>query len=135
ALAQYCGTRDCVGVASGLDALRIALLAAGLPRGDEVIVPAQTFVATFEAVAQAGGVPVAADVSTDDYCIDVDAVDAAISSRTAFVLPVHLFGQMADIVRLRNLCDARGIPIIEDACQAHGASREDRKSTRLNSSH
>src|SRR5436853_521643 len=72
ALARWCGVRCGVGVGSGLDALRLGLLAAGIERGDEVIVPAQTFVATWEAVTQAGGVPVAVDVSPDDYCLDAE---------------------------------------------------------------
>src|SRR6188472_1243985 len=70
AFARYCSTRDCIGTASGLDALRLALLAGGIEPGDEVLVPAQTFIATFEAVTQAGGVPVVVDVSEDDYGID-----------------------------------------------------------------
>jgi dTDP-4-amino-4,6-dideoxygalactose transaminase len=124
AFAAYCGTDHCVGVASGLDALRLALIAAGLEPGDEVIVPAQTFVATYEAVTQAGGVPVAVDISAIDYNLDVGAVDAAITARTRFVIPVHLYGQMADMRALVELVEGRGPRIVEDACQAHGAERD-----------
>jgi dTDP-3-amino-3,4,6-trideoxy-alpha-D-glucose transaminase len=122
--AGYCGTRFCVGVASGLDALRLALLAADIESGDEVVVPANTFAATLEAVTQAGGVPVVADVGETDYNLDVAAANAALSPRTRFVLPVHLYGQMADMQALASLAESRGLTIIEDACQAHGAERD-----------
>src|SRR5439155_25921376 len=88
AFGAYTGVRRCVGVASGLDALRLALIAGGLQRGDEVVVPALTFVATFEAVTQAGGVPVPADVSLTDYTIDPAAAASAIGRRTRLLLPV-----------------------------------------------
>lgn len=120
AFAEYCGVRRCVGVASGLDGLRLALFAAGIEPGDEVVVPALTFVATFEAVTQAGGVPVPVDVSERDYNLDPAGAADAIGPRTRFLMPVHLYGQMADVVALRGL----GVPLIEDACQAHGARRD-----------
>lgn len=124
AFATYCETRCCVGVASGLDALRLGLLAAGIQPGDEVVVPAQTFVATFEAVTQAGGIPVVADVSEVDYGLDADAADAAVTRRTRVLLPVHLYGHMADVRALAALADRKGIALVEDACQAHGARRD-----------
>lgn len=124
AFARYVGTRSCVGVASGLDALRLALLAGSLERGDEVVVPAATFAATFEAVTQAGGIPVVADVREDDYCLDADAAAAAISPRTRFLLPVHLYGQMADLRALTRVASHRAVGIVEDACQAHSAERD-----------
>jgi dTDP-4-amino-4,6-dideoxygalactose transaminase len=124
AFAAYCGTADCVGLASGLDALRLALLAAGVEAGDEVIVPANTFIATLEAVTQAGATPVPVDVTLDDYNVDVDAVEAAITRRTRFLLPVHLYGQLADVVALRALAERTGTTLFEDACQAHGAERD-----------
>src|SRR5579862_6304622 len=96
AFATYCGVDHCVGVASGLDALRLGLLATGLEPGDEVVVPAATFVATLEAVTQAGGVPVVVDVSESDYCLDPEAAAAAIGPNTHSLMPVHLYGQMAD---------------------------------------
>ena len=122
--ASYCGADFCVGVASGLDALRLALLAERIAPGDEVIVPANTFVATLEAVTQAGGNPVVVDVTEDDYNIDPEAVDAALSERTRFVLPVHLYGQLADMRELQSRAQKWGTPLIEDACQAHGATRD-----------
>ena len=124
AFASYCRTADAVGVASGLDALRLALLAAGIRPGDEVIVPAQTFVATLEAVTQAGGTPVPAEIGALDYNLDPAAAEAAVTSRTTFLLPVHLYGQMADMQALRSLAERRGLAIVEDACQAHGAERD-----------
>ena len=124
AFAGYCGTSEAVGVASGLDALRFALLALELEPGDEVILPANTFIATVEAVVQAGARPVLVDVSTADYNLDVAAVSAAISERTRAVMPVHLYGQMADMDALLEVTERRGLTVIEDACQAHGASRD-----------
>jgi dTDP-4-amino-4,6-dideoxygalactose transaminase len=124
AFARYAGTRSCVGLASGLDALRLGLLAGGIDRGDEVVVPAATFAATFEAVTQAGGVPIVADVREDDYGLDPEAAAAAISPRTRFLLPVHLYGQMADLSALGRVAASHAVAIIEDACQAHGATRD-----------
>jgi dTDP-4-amino-4,6-dideoxygalactose transaminase len=124
AFAAYCGVTECVGLASGLDALRLALIADGLEPGDEVIVPANTFVATFEAVAQAGGVPVPVDVTEQDYNLDVAAAGAVVGDRTRFVLPVHLYGQLADCQGLVALAGRTGLRILEDACQAHGATRD-----------
>lgn len=124
AWAEYCGVGHCVGVASGLDALRLGLIAAGIERGEEVIVPANTFAATFEAVTQAGGVPVPADVLWEDYNLDPEAVAAAVTPRTRLVLPVHLYGQLCDVHRLRSVAATAGIEILEDACQAHGATRD-----------
>ncbi len=120
AFASFVRAERCVGAASGLDALRIALIAAGLEPGEEVIAPAMTFVATFEAVTQAGGVPMVADIQESDLGLDPDATAAAITSRTRFVLPVHLYGQLADMRTLAAL----GLPLVEDACQAVGASRD-----------
>src|SRR6476660_5441182 len=124
AFADYCGTAHCVGLASGLDALRLALIAGGIERGDEVIVPADTFIATYEAVAQAGGVPVPADVSEEDYNLDPAAVEAAITPRTRFLLPVHRYGQVSDMRGLGEIAARHGLFVLEDACQAHGATRD-----------
>jgi dTDP-3-amino-3,4,6-trideoxy-alpha-D-glucose transaminase len=124
AFSEYCGADHCVGVASGLDALRLGLIAAGIEPGDEVIVPANTFVATLEGVTQAGGVPVLVDVSERDYNLDPAAVEAALTDRTRFLMPVHLYGQMADMQALRSIAERAGVAIIEDACQAHGAERD-----------
>ena len=126
AFAAYCGVDHCVGVGSGLDALRLGLTATGIEPGAEVVVPAATFVATLEAVTQAGGVPVVVDVSEDDYCLDPAGVAAAVGPRTHALMPVHLYGQLADMRELRRVADGAGVAIIEDACQAHGATRDGR---------
>jgi dTDP-4-amino-4,6-dideoxygalactose transaminase len=123
AFADWCGSAHCVGAASGLDALRLVLLAGGIQPGEEVVVPALTFVATLEAVTQAGGRPVLADVSESDYCLDPAAAAAATGARTRFLLPVHLYGQVADVAALERI----GPPLVEDACQAHGAERAGRR--------
>ena len=120
AFSEYTSRTACVGLSSGLDALRLALLGAGVGRGDEVVVPALTFVATVEAVVQTGATPVIVDIGGDDLNMDAAAARAATGPRTTVILPVHLYGQMAD---MRSLCDI-GVPVLEDACQAHGASRD-----------
>jgi dTDP-4-amino-4,6-dideoxygalactose transaminase len=122
--AEYCGSQACVGLASGLDALRLALLATGIQPGDEVIVPAMTFVATFEAVSQVGAVPVPVDIREDDNGLDPVLAERAIGHRTRAVLPVHLYGQMSDMRRICELAREYDLTVIEDACQAHGARRD-----------
>ncbi len=124
AFAAFAGARHCVGVASGLDALRLALIALELERGDEVVVPAHTFIATVEAISQAGAAPVLADISEADYCLDPEAAAAAVNGHTRVVLPVHLYGQMADMAALQPIAARHGLEIVEDACQAHGAERD-----------
>jgi dTDP-4-amino-4,6-dideoxygalactose transaminase len=121
--ASYCGTSGCIGVASGLDGLRLALIAGGIGAGDEVLVPAMTFVATYEAVAQAGATPVPVDVREDDYCLDAELVGTRATSRARAVVPVHLYGQLTDMSSLVRVADERSLAIVEDACQAHGAER------------
>jgi dTDP-4-amino-4,6-dideoxygalactose transaminase len=125
--AAYCGASAAVGVASGLDALRLALAALDIGLGDEVIVPSMTFVATWEAVSQVGAVPVPVDITESDYNVNVGAVAAAIGHRTAAIIPVHLYGQMADMEGLVAVSAHAGIPLIEDAAQAHGAMRDGRR--------
>ena len=127
AFAAYCGSAHCIGLASGLDALRLALLAGGLELGSEVILPALTFAATVEAVLQAGGSPVLADVAEGDYNLDPEAAKAAATNRTELLLPVHLFGQLADMASLERIARDQDLWILEDACQAHGAARDGRR--------
>jgi dTDP-4-amino-4,6-dideoxygalactose transaminase/GT2 family glycosyltransferase len=124
AFAAYCGTSQCVGMGSGLDALRLGLIAAGLDPGEEVIVPAMTFVATLEAVTQAGGRPVVVDIREDDYGLDPAAADAAVTPATRYLMPVHLYGQLVDLRALTEVADRSGVAIVEDACQAHSAQRD-----------
>ena len=124
--ASACGRAHCVGVASGLDALRLGLIAQGIEPGDEVIVPAMTFIATWEAVVQAGGTPLVVDVRDDDVNLDMDAATAAAGPRTRFAIPVHLYGQIVDLTGLNELATRHDLVILEDACQAHGAARDGR---------
>lgn len=125
--ADYCEAAGCVGVSSGLDALRLALAASGLQPGDEVLVPGLTFIATFEAVSQLGAVPVPVDVTRDNYTLDVELAEAAVTDATRFVLPVHLFGQLADLDAVDALARRRRLKVVEDAAQAHGARRAGRR--------
>jgi dTDP-4-amino-4,6-dideoxygalactose transaminase len=124
AFGAYVGSNHCVGMSSGLDALRLILIAADLETASEVIVPANTFVATLEAVTQAGLVPVPVDVLEDDYGLDPDAVEATIGARTQAIVPVHLYGQQADMGALATLAERHNLAVFEDAAQAHGASRD-----------
>jgi dTDP-4-amino-4,6-dideoxygalactose transaminase len=119
--AAYCGASHCVGVGNGLDALHLVLRAWGIGSGDEVIVPAQTFIATWLAVSYAGATPVPVEIDARTYNIDPRLVEAAITPRTRAVIAVHLFGQPADTEPLANICRERGIHLLEDAAQAHGA--------------
>jgi dTDP-4-amino-4,6-dideoxygalactose transaminase len=124
AFAAYCGTATSVGVASGLDALRLGMLAARLEPGDEAIVPANTFIATVEAISQAGARPVLVDASESDYNLDLAGAAAAVGERTRFLVPVHLYGQLADMRAAVELAGQHDLVIVEDACQAHGATRD-----------
>jgi dTDP-4-amino-4,6-dideoxygalactose transaminase len=119
--AAYCGTRHAIGVASGLDALRLILLGYGIGPGDEVIVPSNTFIATWLAVSQTGAVPLPVEPDPATHNITAGAIESAISSRTKAVMPVHLYGQPADMHAIVQLGRDRGICIIEDAAQAQGA--------------
>ena len=127
AFAAYVGTGHAVAVASGTEAIRLALLAIGVGPGDEVVIPAFTFVATATTVMMCGAVPVIADVGVERFCLDPGAVEAAISERTRAVLPVHLYGHPADLDALRDACGGRDVTIVEDACQAHGATYRGRR--------
>jgi dTDP-4-amino-4,6-dideoxygalactose transaminase len=123
AFATYSGRAHCVGVANGTDALEIALRAADVTAGDEVIIPANTFIATAEAVVRAGGVPVPVDVTGDTLLIDPERAAEAVTRRTRVLLPVHLFGQQAPMGPLRDLAADHGLVLIEDAAQAQGATQ------------
>ncbi|CAN5528551.1 DegT/DnrJ/EryC1/StrS family aminotransferase [soil metagenome] len=116
------GGRECVAVNSGTAGLHLGLLAAGIGSGDEVIVPSFTFAATANAVALTGATPVFADIDLDTFTLDPASVQAAVTERTAAIMPVHLYGQPADLDALTRIADAAGAMIVEDAAQAHGAS-------------
>ena len=125
--ADYCGTRGCVTVGNGTDALHLALRAADIGPGDEVITVAHTFFATTEAIVLAGATPVFVDIQPDTYLIDPDLIEARITSRTKAILPVHLYGQMADMDPIMDIAARHNLVVIEDAAEAHGAEYRGRR--------
>lgn len=131
AFAQYCGTKHCIGVGNGLDAIRLILegyKATGLiEEGDEVIVPANTYIATILAVTQAGLKPVLVDPELDSYILDPQLVEEKITSRTKAILTVHLYGYVSNISQLKEIADRHNLKLIDDAAQAHGACYEGKK--------
>ncbi|WP_182348881.1 DegT/DnrJ/EryC1/StrS family aminotransferase [Tomitella gaofuii] len=121
--AQLCGVAQCVGVSNGTDAIELALRAVGVGPGDECVVPANSFIATAEAVVRAGARPVFVDCDPDTYLIDTEAALAALTGRTKAVVPVHLYGQPAPVEELLEACAQRGVAVVEDAAQSQGARR------------
>jgi dTDP-4-amino-4,6-dideoxygalactose transaminase len=122
AFAEFVGTRHCVGVASGTDALFLSLRALGIGPGDKVLLPANTFIATALAVNYAGATPVLADVDPVSYTLDVDRARRTLPAGLKAIIPVHLYGQPADMDAVLDLAGAKGLVVIEDAAQAHGAA-------------
>lgn len=122
--AEYCGVSHCIGVANGGDALELCLRALDIGPGDEVIIPANTFAATAMAVLQIGATPVAVDVDEDYHLIDPECVEAAVTSRTRAIIPVHLFGQLAPMTPLLEIAATHDLRVIEDAAQCHGATQD-----------
>lgn len=121
-IAEYCGTAHAVACGNGTDALFLIMAALGIGKGDEVITTPFTFIATAEAIAHVGAVPVFVDIEPDTYNIDVAQIEAAMTERTRAIMPVHIFGQCAEMDALRSIADSRGVRVIEDACQAIGAT-------------
>ena len=124
--AALCAVRHCVGVANGLDALRLGLLALDVGEGDEVIVPSNTYIATWLAVSQCGAEVVPVEPVDATYNIDPDRIEAAISPRTKAILPVHLYGQPADMDPITTLAREHGLHVIDDCAQGHAARYKDR---------
>jgi dTDP-4-amino-4,6-dideoxygalactose transaminase len=148
AFAEYCDAVHCVGVGSGTDALRFALMAAGVRPGDLVVTVPHTFIATTEAISQAGGQPVFIDIDEQTYNIDVEKLveylevdcrydpithwlfDRKTQRRVTAIVPVHLYGQMADMDPILEIAEKYHLAVIEDACQAHGAQYFSRRENR-----
>jgi len=117
----YCGSKYAIGLNSGTDALFLSLLSMGIGRGDEVIIPVFTFIATAFAVSCTGAKPVFVDIDEKTYNLDVNKIEKAITKRTKAIIPVHLFGQVADMQPIMRIAGKYNLRVIEDACQAHGA--------------
>jgi dTDP-4-amino-4,6-dideoxygalactose transaminase len=129
--ANYCSARYCIGVGNGLEALHLIIRAYGIGTGDEVIVPSNTYIATWLAVSYAGATPIPVEPDPRTYNLNPERVESAITPRTRALLPVHLYGQPADMDPLMALADRYGLKVIEDAAQAQGACYRERKSGNL----
>jgi len=127
AYAEYCGVSHCIGVANGLDALHLTLRACGIGPGDEVIVPSNTYIATWLAVSYAGATPVPVEPDPQTCNLDSDRIEAAITSRTRAIMPVHLYGQPADMDPILEIGRRHGLKVIEDNAQAQGARYKGRR--------
>jgi dTDP-4-amino-4,6-dideoxygalactose transaminase len=125
--ASYCGTRTALGVGNGLDGLRISLLACGVGEGDEVIVPANTFIATLLAISSVGAVPVLVEPNEESFCLDGSRLEDYVTERTRAIIPVHLYGRVAHMDEIVRFARERGLWVIEDAAQAHGAAFDGRR--------
>ena len=125
--AEYCQVRHCIGVGNGLDALHLILRASGIGPGDEVIVPSNTYIATWLAVTYAGAKPVPVEPDERTYNIDPSRIESAITKRTKAIMPVHLYGQPADMDSINEIAIRYGLKVFEDAAQAHGAKYKGRK--------
>ncbi len=125
--ADYCEVKYCIGVGNGLDALHLALLAMGVGAGDEVILPSNTYIATWLAVSQCGAIPVPVEPNKQTYNIDPTLIETAITPRTKVILPVHLYGQPADMKPIIAIALKHGLKVLEDAAQAHGARYKEKR--------
>jgi len=125
--AQYCEAHHCVSVGNGLEALSLALLACGIEKGDEVIVPTNTYIASWLAVTNIGAIPVPVEPNRQTYNLDIELIEAAITPRTKALMPVHLYGQPADMLKITKLAAHYDLKVIEDGAQAHGAKINDRR--------
>jgi len=129
--ANYIGVKNCIGVGNGTDALHIALKALGISEGDEVLTTANSFIATSEAITLSGAKVVFVDCNKDSYNINADKVEAAITPNTKAIIPVHLYGQPADMDKIMDVADKHDLYVIEDAAQGHGAEYKGRRIGRI----
>lgn len=129
--AKYCGTKFCVGVGNGLEALFLVLKAWKIGKGDEVIVPSNTYIATWLAVSQTGAIPIPVEPNQDTYNIDPSKIESAITEKTKAIIPVHLYGLPADMEPICKIAKKYGIKVLEDSAQAHGATYKDKKTGNL----
>ena len=125
--ASYCGTKYCLGVANGLDALRLIIRGYGFGAGDEIIVPANTFIATVLAITENGCKPIFVEPDINTYNINPKLVEKSITSKTKAIMAVHLYGQLADVESLSKIAKKYGLKLIEDSAQAHGAILNDKR--------
>jgi len=125
--AGYCDAKHCVGVGNGTQALHLALLAHGIKQGDEVVTVPNSFIATAEAISHAGAKPVFVDINAESYTMDAGKLEQAITENTKAIVPVHLYGQPADMKPIMEIAEKKGITIVEDCCQAHGAEYNGKK--------
>ncbi|MCL2654220.1 MAG: DegT/DnrJ/EryC1/StrS family aminotransferase [Coriobacteriia bacterium] len=130
-IAAYCGTKYCVSCGNGTDALFLIMYAAGIGRGDEVITTPWTFFATVEAIQHVGATPVFVDIEPGTYNIDAEKIEAAITPKTRAILPVHIFGQCADMDAINAIAEKHGLLVFEDACQAIGATYKGKRAGSL----
>jgi dTDP-4-amino-4,6-dideoxygalactose transaminase len=129
--AEYCGTRFCIGVGNGLEAMHLVLWAWGIGEGDEVIVPSNTYIATWLAISSVGAVPIPVEPDAQTFNLNPSLIASAISPRTKAILPVHLYGQPADMDPIVELAKERGLKVLEDAAQAQGARYKGRRAGSL----
>lgn len=125
--ASYCNVKFCISVANGLEALHLTLKAWGIGAGDEVIVPSNTYIATWLAVSQTGAIPIPVEPNIDSYNLDPVLIQDAITSRTKAIIPVHLYGQSADMGPIMDIAKRNNLNVLEDAAQAHGATYKSKK--------
>jgi dTDP-4-amino-4,6-dideoxygalactose transaminase len=129
--AEFCGARHCIGVANGMDAISLVLRALDVGPGDEVVTVSHTAFPTAAAVSAVGATPVFVDVDAETHCMRPEELEGALTDRTRAVLPVHLYGRPADVDRIRDVASSAGVPVVEDAAQAHGASIDGRRTGTL----
>ena len=129
--AAYCGTKYAIGVANGLDALKISIMSLGLGNEDEIIVPANTYIATILAISETGCKPVLVEPDIETYNINVNLIESKITNKTKAILAVHLYGRTADMTTINSIAEKNNLKVIEDAAQAHGAFYNDKKTGNL----